>query len=755
MSRLSKLGQNLLSNSSKDKTETSTRSIAKLDQNITYSNETAVSTQESEKFLDSYHQWNNYNSLLQYQNNVILQNYYTKQQELEQHNQKFLYNQMKIKEKEYALINQKIDQLKNLINDTFQKEIEIKKDLQKLEILNGYTYQNTQQNELIQFNGIHYDQLEQNRLKRLDMQQKLQQLINQKSVLEQQYDFQKQFAPIDREQDQSFQDTNLSKKIKVNKSQQIKSFQKVELEIPPFYLKDLQNKSPNIKSIQKPINMPNYHDLKLMSQSYNQLVDLPPSIQQQFDKVPKFAISKFKNLDEFVEIMAKDRIKNRDLKKAFKEVYDFDPDIYIQNVKQAQYDQQKQEVLNLREELQRKQYLDQLKKNKNTDEQKKQTVVQKSSLFKSQQNLQQNQSDNDEEGKISKKRKKQIIGQFRRVAFFFVIFKKTMQFYIHNKRDVQMKKVYNLISQALNDSKQYIKVSCERAFKLLVYDKKLNIDLELEKKSAKEVNKSKIQQLKNIVKVMLDCLIDNLSESQISKELILFFAKLTKQFSFPPPNYLTKFELERIQFTKYGQYQTQNKSVMQMIILHFFIVRILLQEILNKPWSVLEGVQENQQLKQQKNKQINYFYHYLKSLHFICFFIKRNCYYVCAIIQQIVLQYLKSTTATYNESQLHVLKEFQNLQRPGFMKAKVDAVISREDQQDFQKYGEPLILGFPSELNMQVIFSDSQWATERKETLQGFGDKLVEMVLKVQKNLPEYQFNIFQQMDEYLKSKEL
>ncbi|KAL4493010.1 hypothetical protein ABPG72_020789 [Tetrahymena utriculariae] len=730
MSRLSKLGQNLLSNSSKDKTETSTRSIVKLDQNITYPNETTISTQESEKFLDSYHQWNNFNTLLQCQNNVILLNYYNKQNELEQHNQNFLYNQMKIKEKEYTLVNQKIDQLKKLINDTFQKEIEIKKDLQKLEILDSYTYQNSKKNELIQFNGIHYDQLEQNRLKRLEMQQKLQQLINQKIVLEQQYDFQEQHAPNDRDQDQSFQDSNLSKKIKVNKTQSIKSFQKVELEIPPFYLKDLQNNSPSIKSIQKPIHVPNYHDLKLMSQSYNQLVDLPPSIQQKFEKLPKFAISQLKNLDEFVEIMAKDRLKNRDLKKAFKEIYDFDPDVYIQNAKQAQYDQQKQEILNLREELQRRKYLEQLKKNKNTDESKKQTVVQKSSLFKSQKNLQQNESHGEEEGNISKKRKKKIIGQFRGVAFFFVVFKKTMQFYIQNKRDIQMKNVYNLISQALSDSKQYIKVSCERAFKLLVHDKKLNIDLELDNKSAKEVNKSKIQQLKNIVKVVIDCLIDNLSESQISKDLILFFAKLTKQYSFPPPNYLTKFELERIQFTSYGQYQTQNKSVMQMIILHFFIVRILLQEVLNKPWSVLEGVQENKLIKQ-------------------------NCFYVCAVIQQLVLQYLKSTTATYNESQLHVLKGFQNVQRPGFMKAKVDAVISREDQQDFQKYGEPLILGFPSELSMQVIFGDSQWITERKETLQGFSDKLVEMVLKVQKNLPEYQFNIFQQMDKYLKAKEL
>ncbi|KAL4426199.1 hypothetical protein ABPG74_002964 [Tetrahymena malaccensis] len=751
MSRLSKLGQNLLSNSSKDKTETSTKSIAKLDRITTYPNESTlfqqivkikneqpflfnilatISTQESEKFLDTYHQWNNYNTLLQYQNNVILQNYYNKQYELEQHNKQYQYNEMKIKEKEYALLNKNIDQLNKLINDTYQREIEIKKDLQKLEILNSYTFQNTQKNELTLFNGIHYDQLEQNKLKRIEMQQKLQQLTNQKNYLEQQYDFSVQFAPNDKDYDQSFQDSNLSKKIKINKSQQLKSLQKVELDIPPFYLKDAQNNSPNIKSIQKPINMPNYHDLKSMSQSYKQLVDLPPSIQQNFEKLPKFAISQFKNLDEFVEIMAKDRLKNKDLKKAFQEIYDFDPDVYIQNAKQAQYDQQKQEVLNLREELQRKKYLEQLKKTKNTDESKKQTVVQKSSLFKSQQNLQQNVSDDEEDGKISKKRKRKIIGQFRRVAFFIVIFKKTMQFYIKNKRDIQMKNVYNSISQALSDSKQYVKVFCERAFKLLVYDKKLNIDLELDKKSAKEVNKNKIQLLKNIVKVMIDCLIDNLSESQISKELILFFAKLTKQFSFPPPNYLTKFELERIQFTCYGQYQTQNKSVMQMIILHFFIVRILLQEILNKPWSVLEGVQENQQLKQ-------------------------NCYYVCAVIQQLVLQYMKSTTATYNESQLHVFKEFQNQQRPGFMKAKVDAVISREDQQDFQKYGEPLILGFPSELSMQVIFSDSQWITERKETLQGFGDKLVDMVLKVQKSLPEYQFNIYQQMDLYLKSKEL
>jgi len=55
-----------------------------------------------------------------------------------------------------------------------------------------------------------------------------------------------------------------------------------------------------------------------------------------------------------------------------------------------------------------------------------------------------------------------------------------------------------------------------------------------------------------MAKIFVDCLVDNLNPKSIDKKLIVFLARLTKQFSFPPANYLSQFEIDRIKFTNFG-----------------------------------------------------------------------------------------------------------------------------------------------------------------------------------------------------------
>jgi len=94
--------------------------------------------------------------------------------------------------------------------------------------------------------------------------------------------------------------------------------------------------------------------------------------------------------------------------------------------------------------------------------------------------------------------------------------------------------------------------------------------------------------------------------------------------------------------------------------------------------------------------------------------------------------------------------------KPGIMKARADVEIDKTDEKDFYSFGEPLILGFPPNRDLGPVFADSEWTSERKSTIQGFGDAIEIMVEKEQKqNNGLYKFNVLEVMKGYMASKKL
>lgn len=101
------------------------------------------------------------------------------------------------------------------------------------------------------------------------------------------------------------------------------------------------------------------------------------------------------------------------------------------------------------------------------------------------------------------------------------------------------------------------------------------------------------------------------------------------KFCVPPSNFLFDFEISRLNFTVYGTYKNMNPAKIKMLIGSFVIVRVLIYDIILRPWNHLTNIKPNELL----NKNI------------------RN---VASVLMQDFLDYVKSNLPINLNNQEHV-----------------------------------------------------------------------------------------------------
>lgn len=98
-------------------------------------------------------------------------------------------------------------------------------------------------------------------------------------------------------------------------------------------------------------------------------------------------------------------------------------------------------------------------------------------------------------------------------------------------------------------------------------------------------------------KGFLDNMITATKEDLITKPFLLFLGKWTHNKQIPPQSYLFDFEVNRLAYDSFAQLSEMNVNRAYMIVSFFIIIRMLLNRIVLRPWSVIDKIQSTDQVK--------------------------------------------------------------------------------------------------------------------------------------------------------------
>ena len=88
------------------------------------------------------------------------------------------------------------------------------------------------------------------------------------------------------------------------------------------------------------------------------------------------------------------------------------------------------------------------------------------------------------------------------------------------------------------------------------------------------------------IKNIFESLTDFYRKKQSREDLFLFMMYMTQSGSFPKTNYFFDFELVRLNITPTGMIKIRSEREQYLIVGGFFIVRVLLRDIIFKHYSI-------------------------------------------------------------------------------------------------------------------------------------------------------------------------
>lgn len=94
---------------------------------------------------------------------------------------------------------------------------------------------------------------------------------------------------------------------------------------------------------------------------------------------------------------------------------------------------------------------------------------------------------------------------------------------------------------------------------------------------------------KKFISELLRKIIDGITKSfkpdeLIKGDLLEYLKVIATSYSFPPPKFLLKFETLRLPFTSFGSFGELTQDMKKMILLNYFIVRLVLFANIFKVW---------------------------------------------------------------------------------------------------------------------------------------------------------------------------
>ena len=107
---------------------------------------------------------------------------------------------------------------------------------------------------------------------------------------------------------------------------------------------------------------------------------------------------------------------------------------------------------------------------------------------------------------------------------------------------------------------------------------------------------------------MLNAIKDSIKNGEMPVPLASFMKSIASQNGFVPQNFFTKFEKDRIKLTDKGYLKEANIKEQQLVEGVFLLVRMLINQILQKPQKIVLGTQLIGNLINDLNHYFNIFY---------------------------------------------------------------------------------------------------------------------------------------------------
>ncbi len=102
--------------------------------------------------------------------------------------------------------------------------------------------------------------------------------------------------------------------------------------------------------------------------------------------------------------------------------------------------------------------------------------------------------------------------------------------------------------------------------------------------------------LHRALKKILDNLQQATSKKKFPSEIMKYFAVMSGSKGAPPQNYFSFYELSRLDFNYFGLYTDLTGEKTKMIIVLYFLFRVLLVKFFTEPWKYFSEVKESPQL---------------------------------------------------------------------------------------------------------------------------------------------------------------
>ena len=98
-----------------------------------------------------------------------------------------------------------------------------------------------------------------------------------------------------------------------------------------------------------------------------------------------------------------------------------------------------------------------------------------------------------------------------------------------------------------------------------------------------EERAERLMKAKVRAKGIFEGLREHLKPKEIPGPLILFLASLFKTNAYPPDNFLTEFELNRVRLDKYGAFIDMKDPHVKMLMCFYLVQKVLVAKVLLKP----------------------------------------------------------------------------------------------------------------------------------------------------------------------------
>ncbi|CAK59945.1 unnamed protein product (macronuclear) [Paramecium tetraurelia] len=292
--------------------------------------------------------------------------------------------------------------------------------------------------------------------------------------------------------------------------------------------------------------------------------------------------------------------------------------------------------------------------------------------------------------------------QFIYLALYFHRFRKNLdsrkQQALNQKGEQAIKCLQNFLEMFQKNSAKVIVQFSSNKDNLNITDKRKILEAEM---------KQRRQNIKNQTKKLFQTLISNFNAKDIKPETIEFLGSIFHNFEFPIQNFLFLFEINRLNFTHFGQLDGMTDIKAQCLLITLILIRVFLLRVILKPWAEFPDRVKKKELFEQ------------------------NCYIVGSLMYEIIMDFLKSKWLKKLGNQSHLPSKYKTYPRPlgPLLSDNYQLPEDVAEVRQIRQLEEPLIMGLTSREDLKSILEDDKpFCIEQQNVIQQWAENIYKIV---------------------------